>query len=82
METLNDKVLFYKYFYTKDITNLENLLNTNKNIIECYDKYKLLNYILINDLANYLELFNKLNIDYDIDYVIKYKLIYKCNNIL
>ena len=77
METLNDKVLFYKYFYTKDITNLENLLNTNKNIIECYDKYKLLNYILINDLANYLELFNKLNIDYDIDYVIKYKLIYK-----
>ena len=46
---MNDKVLFYKYFYSKNITELENLLNKNISIIDFYDKYKLINFILIND---------------------------------
>lgn len=82
MDDKSDKILFYKYFYSKDITNLEILLNKNKNIIESFDEYKLLNFILINDLSVYLHLFDKLNIVYDTNYIHKYKILYNCRNII
>ena len=79
---MNDKVLFYKYFYSKNITELENLLNKNISIIDFYDKYKLINFILINDWNDCVELFKKLQIKLDDNYIDKYKAIYKCKNII
>ena len=42
-----------------------------------YDKYKLINFILINDWNDCVELFKKLQIKLDDNYIDKYKAIYK-----
>jgi hypothetical protein len=79
---MNDKILFYKYFYSKNISELENLLNKNISVIDFYDKYKLINFILINDWNECIDLFRKFSIDLDNIYIDKYKIIYNCKNIL